>query len=198
MTAALVCDHAAGRYDRPAMTDLHDPASHAEIHDRSSERAQAFIYGTITALVATAGIELAGEPSPAAAGAIVVASAIVTWLAHSYSTLIGRGLIAPGGRAGSNARQVAARWWSAMHASAPILYAAAPATAAIVLAGLGVVSLSTAIVIGNGAGIVVMGAASWAAARAHHASTGGQVMSILITTALGVAIVAVEIAVHHL
>jgi hypothetical protein len=167
------------------------------VRDPSSERAQAFIYGTITTLVAMAGLELVGAPSTGAVAAIVVASAVATWLAHSYATLIGRGLIAPGATAGSNLRAVAGTWWSAMHASAPILYAALPALAAFALAALGVWSLTTAIWVGNLAGIAIMGVTSVAAARAHHATLLAQVLSVVVTTLLGLVIVAVEYAVHH-
>lgn len=168
-----------------------------EPRDPSSERAQAFIYGTITTLVAMAGLELVGEPTVGAVAAIVVAGAVATWLAHSYATLIGRGLIAPGATAGSNARTVVGRFASAMHASAPILYAAIPALVAFALAALGVWSLTTAIWVGNLAGIVVMGATSVAAARAHHATRLAQILSVVVTTVLGLLIVAVEYAVHH-
>jgi hypothetical protein len=168
-----------------------------ESRDRSVERAQAFIYGTITTLVAMAGLELVGEPTVGAVAAIVVASAVATWLAHSYATLIGRGLIASGATVQSNLRTVAGSWGSAMHASAPILYAAIPALVGFALAAVGVWSLTTAIWIGNLAGIVVMGATSVAAARARHAAPLAQVLSVVVTTVLGLLIVAVEYAVHH-
>ena len=180
------------------MTTSADPkAPVTEFRDPSSERAQAFIYGTITTLVAMAGLELAGQPTVGAVAAIVVASAVATWLAHSYATLIGRGLIAAGATARSNLRAVATPWASAMLSSAPILYAALPALASIALAGLGVWPLTTAIWVGNLAGIAVMGVASWATARAHHATGIAQALSVLITTLLGLLIVAVEYAVHH-
>ena len=181
-----------------AMTTPADTgAALAEPRDPSSERAQAFIYGTITTLVAMAGLELVGEPTVGAVAAIVVASAVATWLAHSYATLIGRGLIASGATAQSNLRAVARTWASAMHASAPILYAAIPALVGFALAGLGLWSLTTAIRLGNLAGIVIMGATSVAAARAHHATRLAQVLSVVVTTVLGLLIVAVEYAVHH-
>src|SRR5215204_4461357 len=54
-----------------------------------AEDLQEFVYGTITALVAISALNGKQPPSARNAGVVILGTAIATWLAHSFSSVIG-------------------------------------------------------------------------------------------------------------
>jgi hypothetical protein len=154
-----------------------------------AERSRAFIYGTIATLIAMAGFESVGG-APIAAGAIIAVSAVATWWAHAYSTVLAARLtsahpITP--------HEVA----SALREAWPIVTAAIPATLLSIGAGAGLWTLTSAILVANLAGITVMAIAGLIAARSAHAGRLATLGWIAVTAAIGAIIVLVEAAVHR-
>jgi hypothetical protein len=148
------------------------------------------VYGTLTVIIALAGIDVAGGTGPSGAGAIVLVGAAATWTAHAYSALLGH-------RATTGKPTTAADVGHALRHSMPILLAALPATIAMGGASVGWWAPGAAFVFASAAGIAVLAGAGWFAARATGADIAGQVVSMIVTTSIGVAIVIVEILLHH-
>jgi hypothetical protein len=174
------------------MTGRPDPSpgsSDGATLDRA-RRVETFVYGTIATLIALAGFESLGLRQPIAAGAIIAVSAVATWFAHAYSTVLGE-------RAASDRPLDRSQVVQALREAFPIVVAAVPATILAVGAAQGFWPLETAIVVANIAGIAVMAGAGLAAARATHASPRGTIVWVVASAAIGAAIVIVELAVHH-
>lgn len=147
------------------------------------------VYGTLTALIAIAGIEVAGGASPTGAGAIVLVGAAATWLAHSYAALLGR-------RAATGHPLSATQIGHALRRAWPILLAALPSVVALGGASIGLWSSEVALAFSNIAGIAVLAGAGYLAARAGGATLAGQLTSTVVTASIGVGIVAVERLIH--
>jgi hypothetical protein len=160
-----------------------------ETHDRIHQ-AREFIYGTIAVLIVISGIEIGGGSDSPAVAAIILAAAVATWVAHSYAGYMGRRLVV-GHRA--TTREVMA----SLKDDSPIVLAALPAAAAAIGARLGFWSLSTALFIGNVLALVTLAATGWLVARASGASTAGAIVSTIVSTSIGLGIVAVQLLVHH-
>ena len=152
-------------------------------------RARSFIYGTIATLIAMASFETFGG-EPLAAGAIIAVSAIATWWAHAYSTVLAERLT-------TDRRVTVAEVRDALREAWPIVTAAVPATVLAVGASQGLWSLPSAILVANLIGIGVMGVAGLIAAHAAHVGRAATVAWVLVTAAIGAVIVLVEVAVHH-
>jgi hypothetical protein len=148
------------------------------------------VYGTLTVIIALAGIEVAGGAGPSGAGAIVIVGAGATWVAHAYSGLLGH-------RAATGRPTTATDVRHALRHSLPIVMAALPATIAMGGASVGWWSAAAAFLFASAAGIAVLAGAGWLAARATGENIRGQVLSMIVTTSIGVAIVVVEILIHH-
>jgi hypothetical protein len=160
------------------------------IDPRTEERwATEFVYGTITVLIVVAGIDIAG-PRATAAAAIIVVAAIATWLAHAYADLLGLQLTTGQPTTWADVRR-------ALRGAAPIILAAVPATAAALGATLGLWTSETFVTIANIAALLVLAAAGWFGAQGSGASRLGSIFSAIISTSIGLAIVAMELLVHH-
>jgi hypothetical protein len=148
------------------------------------------VYGTLTVLVVVAGIEAAGGAQPAGAGAVILVGASATWLAHAYAKVLGS--------AAATGREVSAGQIgpALLHASTIVL-AAIPAMIAFGGASLGWWSSEAALSFSNGAGIAILAGAGWLAARAAGAGGVGRITSTILTAAIGLAIVAVELLLLH-
>ncbi len=147
------------------------------------------VYGTLTVLIAIAGIDLAGGASPIGTGAIVLVGAAATWVAHAYASVLGR-RVAMGHPA--SAAQIRR---ALVHAS-PILLAAIPSVIALGGASLGWWSSGAARGFSNVAAIAVLAAAGWMAAQVARETLGEKVRSTLLTASIGLGIVAVELLIH--
>ena len=157
---------------------------------RDADRVQAFIYGTIATLIAMAAFEIVDESDPLAAGAIIVASAIATCLAHAYSALLGDEL--------SEGDSLTLRGIAKVLREAfPIVVAAIPATLLAIGAAAGYWTLEQAVGAANLLGIAIMAGAGLASARAVRATPAMTVVWVVGTAAIGASIVLVELAVHH-
>jgi hypothetical protein len=168
---------------------------HAAVdHHAAAHRATEFVYGTIAVLIVIAGIDVSGidmsGSRASAAPAIVLVAAIATWFAHAYAETLGLQLTT--GR--STSRADIGR---ALRGSFPIVLAALPATAMSVGALLSLWAPRTSIVLANGLALLVLAAAGWFAARGSGDTRFQSLVSALVSTSIGLAIVAMEVLVHH-
>ena len=144
-----------------------EPADAAERAAWTSE----LVYGTITVLIAMAGVEIAGNGDATRAGAIVLVGSVATWLAHAYSAVLGRRAIL--GRQASMAEI-----GGALRKAWPIMIAAIPSIVAIFGAQLGWWPYPAALLFSNGAGIAVLAGAGWMAGRAAHETLPATIGSV--------------------
>jgi hypothetical protein len=163
---------------------LPHPADPMERAEWTSE----LVYGTLTVLIAIAGIDVAGGASAAGTGAIVLVGAAATWFAHAFSAVLGRRAHL-GAHASAGVGHALLKAW-------PILLAAVPAVIAFGGASLGWWSASSAMTFSNVAGIVVLGGAGWIAARTADSSLAGRIGTTIVTASIGAVIVLVEMLVH--
>jgi hypothetical protein len=147
------------------------------------------VYGTLTVLIAIAGLGVAGGASPQGAGATILVGAVATWFAHAYASVLGH-------RATIHHHSAGEIGPALRHASSIVL-AAIPAVIALAGASLGWWSSRAAIGFSNVAGIAVLAGAGWIVARAAGESVTGRLTATLVTASIGVGIVAVELVAHR-
>ncbi len=162
-----------------------DAATHTAAH-----RAKEFVYGTIAVLIVIAGIEVSGGRGAEAAGAIILVAAVATWLAHAYADVLG--VLLTTGRPTTRTDV-----WRSLRDAVPIVVAALPATAMALGARLDFWTLATGLRAANILALLVLAAAGWFAARGSGAGRLRSLVSTLVSTGIGLGIVAVELLVHH-
>lgn len=148
------------------------------------------LYGTLTVLIALAGVEIAGPSGASPAGAIVLVGSIATWLAHAYASVLGR-------RAVAAHQPTMAEVTHALRHAFPILIAAIPSVLAFAGAALGLWQAQAAATFSNVAGIAVLAGAGWVAGMAAQAPLSGKIWSAVLAASFGVVIVAIELVLHH-
>jgi hypothetical protein len=174
----------AAHGDAPTMAEL-------EVEDLADEL-QEFVYGTLTVMVGLGALSGSVQaPLPRNAIAVIVLTAFATLLAHSFSSLIA--LHVRTGRAVQRAE-----FRTELRHSWRIVLAALPAVAMFVLAGLDLFSSRTALRLSTALAVVAMIAVGVIAARRSHSTWFGGFVFVVVATAMGLAIVAIEIFVHHL
>ncbi len=178
-----------GPDSRPARSVSYHRATVTDDHHTAARRATEFVYGTIAVLIVTAGIDLTGGHA-SAAPAIVLVGAIATWLAHAYADALGLQLTT--GRPTS--RSDIGR---ALLDALPIVLAALPATAVAVTVSRGLLEARTGIWVANGLALLVLAAAGWYAARGSGDTRMQSFVSAVASTSIGLAIVTMELLVHH-
>ena len=156
-----------------------------------AEKLQEFVYGTITALVVVGALDGKRLGSADAAIIVLVGTAFATWMAHTYAAIIGVHV-----REGRPVRRQ--EMTTKFRQSWRIMTAALPTTAVLIVAaiGLGVVAvlaLSAATLIG----VVQLVWVGVIAARRSKFTFFGIVAYAGTAAAIGLVIVATEIAVFH-
>jgi hypothetical protein len=149
------------------------------------------IYGQIL-LLTVLGVERNADHATAEAVlVVVVTSQLVFWVAHAYAETLGHQLRSEDRISGQSIREVIVREW-------PIAQAAGPTLVLMTLALLGVLQTPTAIDIASGVAVVSLFAWGFAAARRSHDTLRHQLMVGAASAALGLVIVALELAIHEL
>lgn len=149
-----------------------------------------FIYGTVTAMVAVAGVSEGHDTLWSDAMLIVVAGAFAIWLAHAYATLMGR-------RAASGKRNEWADLRKALTDSWPIVSAGVMVSLPLVLAGIGVLDLDAALWACSLVGLVILALVGILAGKMSQETWGYRLLMALLSAGLGVLIVAIEYYVRH-
>ena len=173
------------------MTDAgSEPGQPAPRPSRSVHWLADYVYGTISTLVAIAGLTFETNPGALTTAGVVVVGAVAIWLAHTLSRL------------------VTTRSWNQMTikrsdvrvellSSWPILAAAVPSTVIFTLAGLHLWTVSTAFVLADVVGVLAL-------AVVGVGTVGGRerplrrTLYVVGLVAVGVAIVVLESVVHLL
>jgi hypothetical protein len=153
-------------------------------------RLQEFVYGTITALVVVGALDSANLGSARSATVVVVGTAIATWLAHTFASVIG---VHVRERRAVQHREVLTKFRHCWR----IVTAAAPTAVVLVLADLELLSLRVALAIATAVGVMQLIAVAIVAARRSHFTAFGIVAYAATATLIGLVIVAIEIAAMH-
>jgi hypothetical protein len=155
-----------------------------------AEKLQEFVYGTITVLVVIGALDGENLGSPRSATIVVVGTAVATWLAHAFASIIGAHIRQ---RRQLRNHEIVTKFRHSWR----IVTAAIPTTVLLLFAGAGVFGLRTAFVLATIVGVVQMLGVAVIAARRSKFSFVGVVAYAGCATVIGLIIVAIEIAVFH-
>ncbi len=151
----------------------------------------AYVYGTIATLVAIGGLAFEARLNAVSATGVIVVGAIAIWLAHAVSNLVAR-------RAREGADLQRADVAAELRNSWPIVSAALPAAVVMILAALGAWTAETGLVIDEVIGVLALAGVGIATAGGARRSVGRRILYVTVLTAVGLAIVGLEVAVHFL
>jgi hypothetical protein len=147
-----------------------------------------FIYGTVTGMVAVGGIQAGHDVSWLGAAEIIVLGAVAIWIAHAYSELVAH-------RVSAGRKLRTHDLLSVLGASWPIVFAGALLAVPLFGVALRLCSVDAALVASNGLGVAVLALVGFVAERSEDWPR--RVMLAVLSAGLGLAVVAVELVVHH-
>lgn len=160
-------------------------------HDRSVVWLADYVYGTISTLVATAGLTFETNPGAMTTAGVVVVGAVAIWLAHALSQLvILRSWQDLELRLVDVRRELQSSW--------TIVTAAIPATIIFILAGAGVWTVRTAFALAEIVGVLALAVVGYGTAGGRGRPLGRRMLYIGGLVLVGVLIVLLELSVHLL
>jgi hypothetical protein len=160
-------------------------------HRRLADGVAFVVYGSINVLAAVGGLRFESQALKARqAAAVVIVVAVAAWLAHSMWRVVRA-------RAGQDPGPVRSRELHELLRSWPILASGVPGVTALVLAAGGVWSVATGLRIAQGLGVGVLFAAGLLTARLAGATRSRQVVYVIALPTVGLVIVLLEVAAHH-
>jgi hypothetical protein len=151
----------------------------------------AYVYGTIATLVAIGSLTFEKHPNPVSSTGVIVVGATAIWLAHAVSNMVAR-------RARDGANLHASDIMSELRSSWPIVSAAIPGAVVMAIACFGLWTASTGLVIDEVIGVVALAAVGVATAGGSQRSLARRLVYVAALTAVGLAIVGLEVAAHLL
>lgn len=147
------------------------------------------MYGTVL-VMATITAAYANEKDPAKLAEIVIATALVLWVAHLHAHSISES-IALGRRVGTaEIRRIAVR-------EIGIVGAAGLQCCALILGAAGVMAEPTSVWVAFAIGLVTLGAEGIRYARMERLGAAATLGAVAINLALGVGVVALKVAIYH-
>lgn len=155
----------------------------------SGQHLAGWVYGTIVAMGAIV-VGSAGEVDPWRVATIVTGTVLALWIAHVYSRAIGESIY-------SGRRMDRRELSDVAREEFTIPLAAVAPVVVLVLGALGVFRDSRAIWAALGMGLLTLAAAGFRYARVERLSAFATVVSVSLNVALGLVIVALEVAVSH-
>lgn len=161
-----------------------------DVDEELAERLEEFVYGTITVLVVIGALDGNQLGSPRDATVVIIGTAFATWLAHTFAAIIGAHIRE---RRSVRRREVVTNF----RRSWRIIMAALPATAAVLVADLGLISLRAALSAATLIGVVQLVWVGIIAARRSQWTFFGVVVYAATAALIGLVIVAIELAVFH-
>jgi hypothetical protein len=177
------------------VTDQHDGSEGETVeehgHDRSVHWLADYVYGTISTLVAIAGLTFETNPGALTTAGVVVVGAVAIWLAHCLSRLV----IMPDWR---NLALKPAEVWGELRRSWSIVSAALPATVIFVLAGLHLWKVKTAFTVAEVVGVLALAVVAIGTTGGTNRSVWRRVAFVAGLVSIGVTIVLLELLVHLL
>lgn len=169
-------------------TQAHDDKGRSPKLD--GHRLSEFIYGTVTGMVAVAGVDAGHGATWIGAASIIITGSAAIWIAHAYSRLLGR-CIAEGRRA---------EWrdlWTALRDSWPIVIAGAVLAVPLLPVSVGLWSLETALIGSGVLGVLVLALIGVMAGAVTKETWPRRIWLAVLSAGLGMAVVAVELLAHH-
>ncbi|MGD0312961.1 MAG: hypothetical protein ABSC90_10910 [Acidimicrobiales bacterium] len=167
-----------------------DPHDSGHLHDHSVGLAD-YVYGTISTLVAIAGLTFERNPEALTTAGVVVVGAVAIWLAHGFSQLV---VLRPW-------HQLELRWtdvWNELRGSWTILLAAIPATLVFVLAGAGLWEVGTGFALAEIIGVLALAVVGFGTAGFGNGLSWRRLLYVGGLVLVGVLIVGLELLVHKL
>jgi len=160
-------------------------------HDRWADFVAFLVYGSISVLAAIGGLRLESQSLKALqAAAVVIVIAVSAWLAHSmWRVVSARARRDPEPERSHELHELVRSW--------PILASGVPGTLALVLAGAGAWSVGTGLRIAQVLGVAVLFAAGFVTARLAGATGSRQLVYVITLPSVGIVIVLLEVAAHH-
>lgn len=156
----------------------------------NGHRLSEFIYGTVTGMVAVVGIDSGADASGWEALLIVVAGAAAIWVAHAYATLMSH-------RITSGRRAEGRDLVEALRSSWPVVSAGLLLAAPLLGVVFGVYALQTGLGLSSIMGVLILALIGIAAGIVTHETWPRRIVLVLLSCGLGLAIVVIELAVHH-
>ncbi|MHB8496739.1 MAG: hypothetical protein ACYDES_01850 [Acidimicrobiales bacterium] len=150
-----------------------------------------YVYGTISTLVAIAGLTFETNPGALTTAGVVVVGAVAIWLAHTLSRLV---LV----HSWKHLHLTGADVWEQLRGSWSIASAAIPAAIVFVFAGAHVWKVRTAFVIAEVVGVLALAVIGVVTAGRDRESLFRRFLYVAGFVSVGVAIVLLESLVHLL
>lgn len=148
-----------------------------------------YVYGTISTLVAIAGLTFEHNPGAITTAGVVVVGAVAIWLAHALSQLVIR-------RSWRNLELRPIDVGRELRGSWTIVTAAIPASLIFVLAGVGLFSVRAAFALADIVGVLALAVVGFGTAGGPGRPLGRRVLYIVGLVLVGVLIVLLELLVH--
>jgi hypothetical protein len=168
-----------------------DPLLETPDHERSVHWLSSYVYGTISTLVAIAGLTFETNPGALTTAGVVVVGAVAIWFAHALSQLV----VLPSWQ---NMELKMADVKVELRNSWSILYAAIPATFVFILAGVHLFEVKTAFVVAEVVGVLALAVVGFGTAGDRHRPLGRRLLYVGGLVSVGVLIVVLESVVHLL
>jgi hypothetical protein len=150
-----------------------------------------YIYGTISTLVAIAGLTFEANPGELTTAGVVVVGAVAIWLAHSVSQLVTT-------RSWKRMQLTRVDVGRELRDSLSIVAAAVPATIVFVLAALHLYSVRTGFGVAEAVGVLALAVVGIGTAGGRGWPLGRRVLYVTGLVLVGVLIVGLELLVHLL
>ena len=150
-----------------------------------------YVYGTISTLVAIAGLTFETNPGALTTAGVVVVGALAIWFAHTLSRLVTMRSWRQLTLTRADVRAVLLSSWS-------IAAAAIPATVVFTLAGLGLFEVRTAFIVAEVVGVLALAVVGIGTVGGSERRAGRRVLYVVGLVAVGVMIVLLESVVHLL
>ncbi len=150
-----------------------------------------YIYGTISTLVAIAGLTFENNPDALTTAGVVVVGAVAIWLAHSLSQLVTT-------RSWQRLELQKADVVRELRGSWSIVSAALPATLVIILAGLHLWTVKTAFTLAEVVGVLALAVVGIGTAGSRDRRLVKRAAYVLGLVLVGASIVGLELLVHLL
>jgi hypothetical protein len=160
-------------------------------HMRSVDWLADYVYGTISTLVAIAGLTFETNPGALTTAGVVVVGALAIWLAHTLSRLVTTRSWQDLTLRRSDIRAQLQGSWS-------ILAAAIPATVIFTLAGLHLWKVKTAFSLAEVVGVLALAVVGMGTTGGRERPLGRRILYVVGLVAVGAMIVLLELVVHLL
>jgi hypothetical protein len=167
------------------------PGTGSAHRDRSVQRLANYVYGTISTLVAIAGLTYEKHPGALTTAGVVVVGAVSIWFAHALSQLV----------ITESWQSLTIRWVDIrdeLRGSWTIVSAALPATLIFLLAEAHLWTVGTAFVLAEVVGVLALAVVGIGTAGRRSGSLTRRSVYVLGLVAVGVVIVGLELITHLL